>query len=99
MGSQTLSPTPAYRGQPEVQSPLDRDAAFLVNPARLFALYLGALLLFLRVSMLNMVLSYLTRINFRLLYIVGCLPFWLSSLSAASGGLSRAGRRIIGSGL
>ncbi|MGA2723340.1 MAG: O-antigen ligase family protein [Bryobacteraceae bacterium] len=35
------------------------------------------MLLFLRVSMLNMVLSYLTRINFRLLYIVG-LPTLLA---------------------
>jgi hypothetical protein len=77
MGSQTLSQTPAYRSQPEVRTPLDPDAMFLTNPTRIFALYLGALLLFLRVSMMNMVLSYLTQINFRLLYLVG-LPTLLA---------------------
>jgi hypothetical protein len=56
---------------------VDRDAVFLTNPSRTFALYLGAMLLFLRVSMMNMVVSYLTHINFRLLYLFG-LPALLS---------------------
>jgi O-antigen ligase len=77
MGSQTLSPTPAYGSQPEVQTPPDRDAAFVGDPTRIFALYLGALLLFLRVSMMNQVLSYLTQVNFRLLYVFG-LPALLA---------------------
>ena len=79
MGTQTLSQTPAYRSQPEALPLQDRDAAFLANPGRIFAVYLGALLLFLQVSMLNMILSYLTRTNFRLLYLAG-LPTFLAIL-------------------
>jgi hypothetical protein len=77
MGPQTLSPTPAYGSQPEVQTPADREALFLTNPARIFTLYLGATLVFLRVSMMNQVLTFLTRINFRLLYFFG-LPTLLA---------------------
>jgi hypothetical protein len=56
---------------------VDRDAVFLTNPTRLFSVYLGAMLLFARVSMMNMVVSYVTHINFRLLYVFG-LPALLS---------------------
>jgi hypothetical protein len=70
MASQTLSPTPAYRGQPEAQTLPDRDAAFLANPTRIFAVYLGAVLLFVHMGMAHQILTYLTRINFKLLYLI-----------------------------
>lgn len=57
--------------QPMFQQPSDAETAYRLNPARVLALYLGASLLFLRVSMLHQLLAFLTGVNFRLLYIVG----------------------------
>jgi hypothetical protein len=86
MGFPVLSQTPAHRGQPEVQAPLDPEAVFLANPTRILALGLAVALLFLRVSMLHQTLAYVTRINFRILYIIG-VPAFLATFFV--GGIRR----------